>query len=413
MSKVLVVTGCAGFIGLNFLKHVMKSNVKEHYDQIVSIDKMGYASTYNVDYYSDICKDRHITRIDANINDLPSIDFSMNTTVDIVNFASESHVDNSIAAPEKIFLENSQITVNLLKIFPKEMIRKFIHISTDEVYGELEYGCEYSDWFKPGDPISPNNPYSASKVAQDAYLMSMRHTFGLNVQFVRMANQFGPHQHPEKMFPSSILKVIKKEPITIYGSGENIRQWTPVVHTVKVIYDLLFNNGNEDVLIAKHYKPLFNNNEIVNIWLGIFERQYNMRTEITYIGDRKGHDTMYALQTTDRVRSYFNNTLGDEFEATIKHYVDNQDIYLKKTLVEEVKEVLDKVPEEIKEVLDDVKKVTEEVKEVKKVTDEVKKVVEEVKKVEAIKKPPAPKPKPKQKPKINQNPVIDISMVDR
>lgn len=332
MSNVLILTGCAGFIGLNFLKYALGKKIVEDYDAVVSIDKLGYATQYNEEEYRNICLENGIKMLHININELKKSagtfkDFG-ECKYDVLNFASESHVDNSIEAPHEIFMENAGIPGNLITVLGIERINKWIQISTDEIYGELPLNAEYEDWFQADGNFHPNNPYSASKASQDMFLMSMQHTFGLNLQFIRLANQFGPWQHPEKMLPVTIIRSLAGDSIKIYGDGSNIRQWTPVRQSVKVIYEQLKNDSTNTVLIAKKYTPLINNNDVVEIWRGILKNKHDIETTTEYIEDRKGHDTMYALQTTEAVDEMFDTTLVAEFEATIDHYVKYKDHYV-------------------------------------------------------------------------------------
>ena len=336
--KNLLLTGCAGFIGLNWLKHFVTQN--HGYDNVISIDKLGYATTYNKNIYFNICQKGNITHHTHNLSISDYYPILQGNEWDILDFASESHVDNSIKDPNAIFNENSKIPGTIVQMVGINNIRKYIHISTDEVYSEipLDKVNDINYWFKETDPIKPNNPYSASKAAQDCYLMAMKHTFGLNVKFIRLANQFGPHQHKEKMFPATISRVLNGESIKIYGKGENIRQWTPVVDSVKVIYDALIgkldSEFRNDVLHISKYEfdengnqKLFNNNEVVLLWEDILKNKISENgwlLSITkeYIEDRKGHDTAYALITTDKVQEYFTTPLNERFKETIDFYVN-------------------------------------------------------------------------------------------
>ena len=343
MSKNLLLTGCAGFIGLNFIKYF--TTLWHGYDKVVSIDKLGYATEYNTGLYLNICESvgiRHITLDLSNIEEMPILPEGK---WDILDFASESHVDNSIKDPNKIFNENVKIPGGVISMVGLDNIDRYIHISTDEVYSEipLDKVDDMDYWFKPTDSIKPNNPYSASKAAQDCYLMAMKHTFGLNVNFIRLANQFGPFQHPEKMFPATILRVVGDNPIKIYGKGENIRQWTPVVDSVKVIYDALIgkldNEFIDNVLHISKYELsedgkqiLYNNNDVVSCWEKLLTQQIEekgLEVSITkqYIEDRKGHDTAYALTTTEKIQTYFQTPLEERFKETIEFYVELRQIY--------------------------------------------------------------------------------------
>jgi len=321
MKNTLIVTGGSGFIGFNFVKYFLPLNT---YDYVVFIDKMGYATKYNKDEYRKLVVSDKIFSIEEDINKLC---ISHNTRemsdsiYDIVNFASESHVDNSIATPSKIYNENATIPSSLVDWVGIKNIRKFVHISTDEVYGDLDYSYrnDYSKWFKTESPMLPNNPYAASKAAQDCYLRSLNHTFGLNLVTVRMANQFGPHQHSEKMLPATILRAVNKLPIKIYGSGNNIRQWTPVSQTVRHIYDILTDATiNNTTIHLGAAQSLVTNNEVVDIWREILKDKYHIESSIEYIEDRKGHDRMYAIQPT---LTYDYSNIREEFESTIDYYI--------------------------------------------------------------------------------------------
>lgn len=331
MRKVLVLTGCAGFIGFNFLKYISKqADLREKYHNIISIDKIGYATTYNYVDFCKLCDDfvgfPNLLSVHENINNLPStntIDIDCNDVIyDVVNFASESHVDNSIKKPNSIYLENVGIPGNLISFLGMDRIGKFVHISTDEVYGDLPLDTPQDKWFDTNTQLHPNNPYSASKASQDCFLMAMKHTFNLNLRFIRLANQFGPYQHVEKMLPATILRALKGETIKIYGTGLNKRQWTPVVESVKVIYDVL--NGKIDDPITHIARPedtIPTNLEVVEVWRKILKDQYNVVTNTQFIEDRKGHDLMYALKVTPLVASYFTESQQTYFEDSIKHYV--------------------------------------------------------------------------------------------
>lgn len=336
MSNILVITGCAGFIGINFLQYLVSQDHK--YDRVLSLDMHGYATFYNEKYYLNLCQKNNVDILKTDINMLRSLDiktelwYDSSNTYDVVNFASESHVDNSINKPFELFTNNALLTSSLVQYFGIENINTFVHISTDEVYGELTGKPPYDSWFSENHQYNPNNPYSASKLAQDAFLMSMQHTFNMNVKFVRMANQFGPWQHPEKMMPASILRALSGKSIKIYGSGENIRQWTPVVDTVKCIYDHLMDpiSTDSNVLHIAHKNNmiLMDNNEVVDVWRKILKNAFHIDTTVEYIDDRKGHDLTYALQTTSNVDEYFKTTLIERFSETIKFYFDNRESFL-------------------------------------------------------------------------------------
>lgn len=340
MKKVLVLTGMAGFIGMNLLKALVKEyNILHSYSDVISIDKMGYATKYNSLEYYKICDLNCIISIDENINDLnaPNVgnrlcyrpDRVKDVQYDVVSLASESHVDNSIKNPYGIFVENVNIPVNLVQWLGRENINKYVHISTDEVYGDLPVDCTYENWFDLNSPLHPNNPYSASKAAQDCFLLSLKHTFGLNLKMIRLANQFGPYQHPEKMLPATVLRAVQGQPIKIYGKGLNVRQWTPVVDSVNVIMDVISGKIEADLTHIANIVGAVNNNDVVQVWRDILEKDFRIYTTTEFVEDRKGHDLMYAIKTNVEVNKHF-RTNETRFMETIAHYIMNKDNYLRK-----------------------------------------------------------------------------------
>lgn len=312
MKNGLILTGCAGFVGVNLLFKI-SPELRKRYDRVVSVDKLGYATVYNREVYKELCDGLNIERVDANILELAShIRFSPNWDWDVVDLASESHVDNSISNPASLYEENALLPSRLLGAFDDfRSIRSFYHISTDEVYGDLPTNAPEKNWFTENSPFKPSNPYSASKVAQDAYLTSMKRTFGVPVRIIRMANQFGNFQHPEKMLPASCLRAFRGDSIKIYGLGLNQRQWTPVDVTAKIIVDKLEALADFDVLHIANKKGLASNNHIVDILSETIEFCAGIKSQMEYVPDRKGHDLCYALKTLPSIDEYFKDVKLD------------------------------------------------------------------------------------------------------
>lgn len=336
--KGLLLTGCSGFIGYNFLKSTFIDKTQlSKYNVIVSVDKLGYAAKYNKSLYKSTCKSLDIITVDADINDIESMNKFYNPQSqtecshvwDILDFASESHVDNSINQPYKLYSDNASIPAKLIEwIGGPQKIRKYFHISTDEVYGDIEYEHinDKKYWFTDKSPILPSNPYSASKVAQDMYLHSMWRTFGLNVTLIRMANQFGPYQHCEKMIPASIKRALNGDTIKVYGNGKNVRQWTWVEDTVKMIKGILFSpmeSNNFDIYHLSDERNLVNNNTISNLIVENLKK-YSVDAKIEYVEDRKGHDKGYALKSS---YSNYGSTLEERVATVVEWYVKNKEIY--------------------------------------------------------------------------------------
>jgi len=306
MKNGLILTGTAGFIGINVLLK-MTPELRAKYDRVVSIDKLGYATLYNREIYKELCDGLQIERLDININEMINhTRFSPNYDWDILDLASNSHVDNSISNPSANYEENSIIPSRLLLSFDDlNSIRSYYHISTDEVYGDLPIEVDEKDWFNTNSSFNPSNPYSASKVAQDAYLMAMRRTFNIPVHFIRMANQFGMFQHPEKMLPASCLRSFRGESIKVYGTGLNMRQWTPVDITAKIILDKVSILDNFDVLHIANKNGLVSNNHIADVLTDAIGLCTGVTPQIEYVPDRLGHDLCYALKTTKEIDEYF------------------------------------------------------------------------------------------------------------
>jgi len=333
MDKVLILTGCAGFIGLNLLNEMIKDKTfLKSYKKIISIDKMGYATKFNRYAYYNICKSNDIIVLDININNINSWNNASikDMKCDIIDLASESHVDNSIKNPYGIFTENSSIPSSLIAWIGLDNIDKYIHISTDEIYGDLPLTSSDEEWFDINSPLHPNNPYSASKASQDCFLMSLKHTFGLNLQLIRLANQFGPHQYLEKMLPATIIRAKQGQSIKIYGKGLNKRQWTSVIDSVTVIMDVARGVIKDYIThIAAKEEAIPNNNEVVEIWRTILWEDFKIDSKIEYIEDRKGHDLLYALKTTDLVKTYFTTSNEVRFKESIEYYINNVNLYTK------------------------------------------------------------------------------------
>lgn len=331
----LILTGSAGFIGLNTLLKLVSNN---KYDFIYSIDKMGYATKYNSDVYFKTCRlNKNIKHLACDINQLDNIaklPELAHANLDILNFASDSHVDNSIKDPFSIYTQNASIPAKILEWIGKENwgnIKTFYHISTDEVYGdiELEHIKDKTKWFTKQTRFNPSNPYSASKVAQDCFLLSMRHTFKIPVKFIRLANQFGEHQHSEKMVPFSVLRVLKNLPIQIYGAGNNIRQWTPVDTSANIICDIVNEKLEfKDIIHLANKNGIFTNNEIVDKIITILHT-FNIQSQKEYIEDRKGHDKAYALMTESYIDQYYDTVDFDAYlKRTIQFYINHKEKYL-------------------------------------------------------------------------------------
>jgi dTDP-glucose 4,6-dehydratase len=342
--NTLIITGSAGFVGINTLEKLSeRQNLAKNYNRIISIDKMGYATEFNRSFYYQILnKLDKFTKVISLECDINSNEFKHkkyqhydDESIDILDFASESHVDNSIKDPFFIYTQNCAIPSNLLSWIGKDKwksIKTYYHISTDEVYSEipLENVHDKKYWFTVDTPLKPNNPYSASKAAQDCFLMSIKHTYGLNVKFIRMANQQpGKYQHKEKMLMASILRVLNGDTVKVYGNGKNIRQWTPVEITAGIILDVLGGviTVDDSVIHIANKNGVFTNNEIVSMLERVMSG-YGYELKKEYIQDRLGHDTAYALITEEYIDKYFDGVSVEEYMKTCVDFcIKNKQIF--------------------------------------------------------------------------------------
>ena len=314
----IVVTGGAGFIGSNFIFHMMKKYPKY---KIVCIDKLTYAGNLStlesvlekknfIFYKDDICNRKKIEEIFE--KEKPDI---------VVNFAAESHVDRSIENPQ-IFLETNIIgTSVLMDACRKYNVKRFHQVSTDEVYGDLPLNRP-DLLFKEDTPLHTSSPYSSSKAAADLLVMAYHRTYGLPVTISRCSNNYGPYQFPEKLIPLMIINSLNNKELPVYGKGVNVRDWLYVEDHCKAI-DLIIHKG-----IAGDIYNIGGNNEMKNIDIVrlILKELKKPDSLIKFVQDRKGHDLRYAIDSTK-----LSNDLGwkpetqftEGIEKTIQWYLMN------------------------------------------------------------------------------------------
>ncbi|ADL41430.1 dTDP-glucose 4,6-dehydratase [Caldicellulosiruptor obsidiansis OB47] len=284
--ETILVTGGAGFIGSNFVKYMIS---KEEY-KIINYDALTYAG--NLENLKEVENHPYYTFIKGDIVDRAKVEeVFKNYQIDyVINFAAESHVDRSIKDPDIFVKTNVLGTQVLLDVSRKFGIKKFIQISTDEVYGSL--GPE--GYFTEESPLAPNSPYSASKAGADMLVRAYFKTYGLPVNITRCSNNFGPHQHPEKFIPTVILNALQDKPIPIYGDGQNIRDWLYVEDHCRAI-ELVFKKGR----IGEVYN-IGGNNEWKNIDIAklILKLLGKPESLIQFVADRPGHDRRYAIDSS-------------------------------------------------------------------------------------------------------------------
>lgn len=322
--KNILITGGAGFIGSNFV-NLMVRKYGEEYTYVV-YDKLTYAANMENLKPSDgkyIFVKGDICDLEQNIETLKKYDIDA-----VVHFAAESHVDNSIKRP-LTFTETNVLGTHALleackQVWGEGSTNKFVHVSTDEVYGSL--GDE--GYFTETSPIQPNSPYSASKASSDLIAFAYAETFKMNVSVTNCSNNYGPNQHHEKLIPHMISLAIKDQPLTVYGEGLNIRDWLFVDDHCEAI-DIVLHKGRkgERYNIGGHNEK--RNIEIVKL---ILNRLGKPESLIQHVEDRKGHDFRYAIDPT-KTREEFgwepHTMFDDGIVKTIDWYLEHPE-YLDK-----------------------------------------------------------------------------------
>lgn len=316
----ILVTGGAGFIGSNFLHYMV--NKYPNYN-IVCLDALTYAGNYN-NLLPIIDKD-NFKFVKGDITDRTFVNelFDSENFDIVVNFAAESHVDNSIKNPEVFLTTNILGTQVLMDACLKHNVSRYHQISTDEVYGDLP--LDRPDLlFTENTPIHTSSPYSSSKAGADLLVGAYYRTFGLPVTITRCSNNYGPYQFPEKLIPVVISKALNDEPIPVYGNGQNVRDWIHVYdHNVGI--DMVIHNGKigEVYNLGGHSER--NNLDVVKTILKHLGKPESL---ITFVGDRPGHDLRYAIDSSKAERELGWNrkyNFEDGIKETIDWYVNNQE----------------------------------------------------------------------------------------
>ena len=314
-----LVTGGAGFIGSNYLHYVV--NEYED-DQFVCLDKLTYAGNFN--NLLPIINKNNFKFIKGDIADEKFINdlFDKEKFDIVINFAAESHVDNSIKNPG-IFVQTNVVgTRVLLDAAKNHNIKRYHQVSTDEVYGDLP--LDRKDLlFKELTPINPSSPYSASKASADHLVMAYNRTFDLPTTISRCSNNYGPYQFPEKLIPVVISKALKNEKIPVYGKGENVRDWIHV-HDHNVGVDIIVRNGRDGHVYNLGGHSERTNLEVVKTILKQMQKSENL---IEFVKDRPGHDLRYAIDSSKAEKQLDWNrtkTFEDGIKETVDWYLNNQ-----------------------------------------------------------------------------------------
>ena len=315
----ILVTGGAGFIGSNFIFHMLK---KYPDYRIVCLDKLTYAG--NLSTLSSVLEEPNFRFVKLDICDREGVFrlFEEERPDIVVNFAAESHVDRSIEDPG-IFLQTNILgTATLMDACRKFGVRRYHQVSTDEVYGDLP--LDRPDlFFTETTPLHTSSPYSASKASADLLVLAYHRTYSLPVTISRCSNNYGPYHFPEKLIPLMIINALDEKPLPVYGTGENVRDWLYVEDHCKAI-DLIIHKGREGEVYNVGGHNERKNIDIVRLICRALGKSESL---ISYVADRKGHDMRYAIDPTK-----IHNELGwlpetkfeDGIQKTIRWYLDNK-----------------------------------------------------------------------------------------
>ena len=309
----ILVTGCFGFLGYNFIKFLEDNDLNfigidsletNSAKNLFEISKNSSSSFYNLDICdlndNDILKDKKITAI--------------------VNFAAQTHVDNSISSPELFINSNVLGVTSLLKFAMNNNIENILHISTDEVYGSIEEG-----FFDEVNPFKPSSPYSASKASAELICQAFNKTYDLNIKIARPANNYGIYQQPEKLIPFSIAQLLNGNNVEIYGKGQQIRHWLHVSDTVNGLFKILM-DGEQNEVYNIGSEEYLKNLDLIKILLDIFELD---EQKITYVEDRPGHDYRYAINL-DKIHNLgwkSENNIQNSIFTIVDWYIKNKDFW--------------------------------------------------------------------------------------
>ena len=323
--KKIIVTGGLGFIGSNLIKLLIKKNYS-----VINIDKVSYASNfYNTKDFSNK-KNYKFIKLDINNKSKFKKILNLHKPFAIFNLAAETHVDRSIDGPAEFIKSNIVGVFNLLEVFreyaKKNKKAKLVHISTDEVYGDVLKGRS-----KETDPYKPSSPYAASKASSDHLVYSYVRTYNLNAVITNCSNNYGPHQHPEKLIPKLIYNIINNKPLPLYGKGKNSREWIFVDDHCAALFKVLQKGIKGDFYnIGSNINS--SNLNIADQLINIAKKKFKLgkNVKIKFVRDRPGHDIRYALDSkkmSNKLKWKSKINLKKGLENTFNWYFKNMKYY--------------------------------------------------------------------------------------
>lgn len=322
-EKTILLTGGAGFIGSHVARRLVNNYPEYH---IVNLDKLTYAG--NLENTKDFASHTNYTFVQKDIRDAQDIEevFKIYQPTDVIHFAAESHVDRSINQPTDFLLTNVLGTVNLLNACLAHWGRgnaenRFYHISTDEVYGTLGREGLFTEFTS----YDPHSPYAASKASSDHFVRAYADTYGINTIISNCSNNYGPYQFPEKLIPLAIDKILTRQPIPIYGTGENVRDWLYVEDHASAI-DTIFHNAEPSSTYNVGSNNEWKNIDLIRLLCQIMDRKLGREigeseSLISFVTDRAGHDIRYAIDSS-KLKAELNWSPNYQFEEGLEQTVE-------------------------------------------------------------------------------------------
>jgi len=314
----LLVTGGAGFIGSNFILYWLKEHPN---DEIVNLDKLTYAG--NLENLKQIENNPHYKFVKGDISDPDDVRIAISDIDTVIHFAAETHVDRSILGPATFVKTNVLGTQVLLDAAAEHQVKRFHHVSTDEVFGTLSLDTKTK--FTEDTPYRPSSPYSATKAAADHLVRSYWHTYKLPVTISNCSNNFGPYEHPEKFIPLAVTNLLENKKVPIYGDGKYVRDWLYVADHCRAI-DVILNMGKlGDTYLIGGMTNDISNIEVVKIICEIMNKNFDQSIE--FIKDRPGHDRRYSVDWS-KINRELKWKPGHDFKTwlqkTVEWYTNNQ-----------------------------------------------------------------------------------------
>jgi len=317
----ILVTGGSGFMGSNFIRFML-NNYKDV--KIINYDKLTYAG--NLDNLKDVSNDPRYSFVIGDISDANSLNFVMKKVDYVVNFAAETHVDRSIHLSSQPFIMTNVVGVHtVLELVKSNNIKKFVQISTDEVYGSLKIDDKMK--FTEETTIKPNSPYSAAKASGDMLCRAYFKSYDTPVVVTRSSNNYGPFQYPEKLIPFFTTRALNNMPLTLYGDGKNIRDWVHVKDHSSAI-EAVLNGGIPGEIYNIGANNERNNLEITKLILEILDKPESL---ISFVKDRPGHDRRYSVDASKIkknlgwIQEHTKDKFKDALTTTIKWYMENKE----------------------------------------------------------------------------------------